>query len=98
MKLGRGPQRYVIREVHESAIRMALLGLDALGLSEADIDRAEREQELAWQVNVVGAQRVAGECARRGLRHLFFSSDAVFSGAVGRERIGEAIAAARKRT
>lgn len=41
MKLGRGPQRYVIREVHESAIRMALLGLDALGLSEADIDRAE---------------------------------------------------------
>lgn len=41
MKLGRGPQRYVIREVHESAIRMALLGLDALGLSESDIDRAE---------------------------------------------------------
>ena len=41
MKLGRGPQRYVIREVHESAIRMALLGLDAMGLSEADIDRAE---------------------------------------------------------
>ncbi|MXO73370.1 cation:proton antiporter domain-containing protein [Alteraurantiacibacter buctensis] len=41
MKLGRAPQRYVIREVHESAIRMALLGLDALGLSEADIDRAE---------------------------------------------------------
>lgn len=41
MKLGRGPQRYVLREVHESAIRMALLGLDALGLSEADIDRAE---------------------------------------------------------
>jgi CPA2 family monovalent cation:H+ antiporter-2/glutathione-regulated potassium-efflux system protein KefB len=41
MKLGRGPQRYVIREVHESAIRMALLGMDALGLSEADIDRAE---------------------------------------------------------
>lgn len=41
MKLGRGPQRYVLREVHESAIRMALLGLDALGLSEGEIDRAE---------------------------------------------------------
>jgi monovalent cation:proton antiporter-2 (CPA2) family protein len=41
MKLGRGPQRFVMREVHESAIRMALLGLDAMGLSEADIDRAE---------------------------------------------------------
>jgi Kef-type K+ transport system membrane component KefB/voltage-gated potassium channel Kch len=41
MKLGRGPQRYVLREVHESAIRMALLGLEALGLSEGEIDRAE---------------------------------------------------------
>ncbi|MFC3100484.1 monovalent cation:proton antiporter-2 (CPA2) family protein [Altererythrobacter lauratis] len=41
MKLAHAPQRYVLREVHESAIRMALLGLDALGLSESDIDRAE---------------------------------------------------------
>ncbi|MEO5707118.1 MAG: cation:proton antiporter [Alteraurantiacibacter sp.] len=47
MKLGRGPQRYVIREVHESAIRMALLGMDALGLSEADIDRAEESYRRA---------------------------------------------------
>lgn len=41
IRLAGAPQRYVLREVHESAIRMALLGLEALGLSESDIDRAE---------------------------------------------------------
>ena len=46
----------------------------------ADIDRAEREQPLAWRVNVEGAANVARTCAERGIRHLFLSSDAVFGG------------------
>lgn len=46
----------------------------------ADIDRAEREKEQAYQVNVTGARNVAESCARWGSRHIFFSSDAVFDG------------------
>ncbi|GAA0269507.1 monovalent cation:proton antiporter-2 (CPA2) family protein [Alteraurantiacibacter aestuarii] len=41
MKLGRGPQEFVMREVYESAIRMALLGLDRMGLSAEQLDHAE---------------------------------------------------------
>jgi dTDP-4-dehydrorhamnose reductase len=46
----------------------------------ASIDAAERDQELARKVNVEGARNVAQSCARRNLRHIFFSSDAVYSG------------------
>lgn len=46
----------------------------------ADIDQAERNQELAYAVNVDGARNVAESCARRGIRYVFFSSDAVFDG------------------
>jgi dTDP-4-dehydrorhamnose reductase len=46
----------------------------------ADIDRAQRERALAWQVNALAAEQIAGICARTGLRHIFFSSDAVFDG------------------
>lgn len=46
----------------------------------ADIDRAEREKELAWSVNVVGAANVARSCARLGIKYVFISSDAVFDG------------------
>jgi dTDP-4-dehydrorhamnose reductase len=46
----------------------------------ADIDLAEREQELAYKVNVAGARHVAESCARRAIRYIFFSSDAVFDG------------------
>ena len=49
----------------------------------ADIDRAERDQVLAYRVNVDGARHIAERCARRGLRYVFFSSDAVFSGEAG---------------
>jgi len=41
MKLHGRPVDYVVREVLESAMRMARLSLDALGLSETQIDRAE---------------------------------------------------------
>lgn len=46
----------------------------------ADVDLAEREKELAHKVNVDGAQNCAESCARRGIRYVFFSSDAVFDG------------------
>ena len=46
----------------------------------ADIDQAENDQELAYQVNVEGALNIAESCAAHGIRLIFFSSDAVFSG------------------
>ena len=41
VKLKNGPARYVVREVLESAIRMARLAMDDLGIARSDIDRAE---------------------------------------------------------
>ncbi|MEH3047718.1 cation:proton antiporter domain-containing protein [Sphingomonas adhaesiva] len=41
VKLKSGPARYVVREVLESAVRMARLAMADLGISRADIDRAE---------------------------------------------------------
>ena len=49
----------------------------------ADIDAAEQRKKDAWQVNVEGARLVAAACGRLGLRHVFFSSDAVFDGRGG---------------
>jgi len=49
----------------------------------ADIDRAEKEKELAHKINVDGARYVAESCAKKGIRYVFFSSDAVFDGASG---------------
>jgi dTDP-4-dehydrorhamnose reductase len=46
----------------------------------ADIDRAERERELAWAVNVEGARTAAAACAELGVACLYLSSDAVFAG------------------
>ena len=46
----------------------------------ADIDRAEKEQELAWAVNVEGARTAASACAELGAACLYMSSDAVFAG------------------
>lgn len=46
----------------------------------ADIDRCEAEQPLAEAVNYLGPLHVAQECARRGTRLLFTSTDAVFDG------------------
>lgn len=49
----------------------------------AEIDRAEREKDMAWRVNVLGAKLLAEGCARRDIRQIFFSSDAVFDGLGG---------------
>jgi dTDP-4-dehydrorhamnose reductase len=46
----------------------------------SDIDRCERERDLAERINFFGARNVAGECAARGLRLLYTSTDAVFDG------------------
>ena len=50
----------------------------------ADIDRAEREQEAAWAVNVEAARTIAAACAAGGAYFLYFSSDAVFAGTAPR--------------
>ena len=41
VKLKNGPAKFVVREVMESAVRMARLAMDGLGISTSDIDRAE---------------------------------------------------------
>lgn len=47
----------------------------------ADIDRAERERDLAWAVNVEAARTMATCCARASAAAcIYFSSDAVFAG------------------
>jgi dTDP-4-dehydrorhamnose reductase len=46
----------------------------------ADVDRAERERELARAVNVDAASYIAIASARAGARCIYFSSDAVFAG------------------
>ena len=52
----------------------------------ADIDRAEKEQELARAVNVEAARTIAASCAGSGAYCLYFSSDAVFAGTASRYR------------
>lgn len=47
----------------------------------ADVDRAERERDLARAVNVEAARVIAAACAGAGARCIYFSSDAVFAGA-----------------
>jgi dTDP-4-dehydrorhamnose reductase len=49
----------------------------------SDIDRCEREPELADRINYHGAIHVADECARRGARMFYTSTDAVFDGSRG---------------
>jgi dTDP-4-dehydrorhamnose reductase len=46
----------------------------------SDIDRAERERDLAHTINVQGAIHVAEACAASGARLLYTSTDAVFDG------------------
>jgi dTDP-4-dehydrorhamnose reductase len=49
----------------------------------SDIDRCQRERQLAERINHHGAVHVAQECARTGARLLYTSSDAVFDGSQG---------------
>ncbi len=49
----------------------------------ADIDAAEKNRELAYAVNVTGAENIALASRETGAKFLFFSSDAVFDGVTG---------------
>lgn len=49
----------------------------------SDIDRCERERDLAERINVQGAIHVATACAECGARMLFTSTGAVFDGTKG---------------
>lgn len=46
----------------------------------SDIDRCERERELAEEINCQGTLRVVEQCVRHGARLLYTSTDAVFDG------------------
>ena len=71
--------REMVDKVIEDVKPTAVVNVAAV----ADIDQAEREQELADKVNVEGARYIAESCAKRGIRLVFFSSDAVFDGQGG---------------
>jgi dTDP-4-dehydrorhamnose reductase len=49
----------------------------------SDIDRCEREPELAERINYQGAVYVAEQCAQRSARLFYTSTDAVFDGSRG---------------
>jgi dTDP-4-dehydrorhamnose reductase len=50
----------------------------------ADIDRAERERDMARAVNTDAARAIAAACTSAGSRCLYVSSDAVFAGTAER--------------
>lgn len=49
----------------------------------SDIDRCQREPDVAERINVDGPRNVAEACARTGARLLYTSTDAVFDGTRG---------------
>lgn len=56
----------------------------------ADIDRAERERDLARAVNVEAARSIAAAASAAGAACVYFSSDAVFAGTAERYVEGDA--------
>jgi dTDP-4-dehydrorhamnose reductase len=68
-----------VRAVFNQVRPRAVIHLAAL----SDIDRCERERDLADLVNHTGAVHVAQECLRTGARLLCTSTDAVFDGTKG---------------
>jgi dTDP-4-dehydrorhamnose reductase len=84
-----GAARWHLLDIAEAAAARALISelqpqavVDVAAV--ADIDRAEREQEAAWAVNVEAARTIASACAASGAYFLYFSSDAVFAGTASR--------------
>ena len=65
----------------EAGIARTAPDLVILAAGIADIDRCEREPELAERVNVQGALNVARVCADHSIRLQFLSTGAVFDGA-----------------
>ena len=75
IELAAGPAEYVVREVHESAIHMARLALEKIGLSELEMDRAEatyrENDQKRMQVQIEGGDIYAAkEMTREQQREL----------------------------
>lgn len=68
-----------VRAAFEKVQPQIVIHLAAL----SDIDRCERERDLAERINHTGAVNVARECQRLGARMLYTSTDAVFDGTKG---------------
>ncbi|MDP1026515.1 cation:proton antiporter [Sphingomonas sp. KR1UV-12] len=71
IKLKKGPADYVVREVLESAVKMARLAMRGLGIAPADIDRAEEmyrardKERLRIQVEAGDIRAARAETAER---------------------------------
>jgi dTDP-4-dehydrorhamnose reductase len=72
-----------VRRLLRAVAPTAVVNLAAV----ADIDRAEREKELARAINIEAARTIAEAAAAAGSTCLYMSSDAVFDGTA--ERYGE---------
>jgi dTDP-4-dehydrorhamnose reductase len=74
----------VVDVAEKTSVEAAMAGVrpDAVILLAAisNIDRCQREPEIARSVNLDGAEHVANACARSGARLLFTSTGAVFDG------------------
>jgi len=83
-----GARWHLLDITDQAAVRRLLAGLEPRAVVDvaavADVDRAEKEQELAWAVNVEAARTIASACAASGAYFLYFSSDAVFAGTAAR--------------
>ena len=79
-----GATWHALELTEETALRALLLRVRPGAVIDlaavADIDRAERERDLAWAVNVEAARTMAAACAELSAGCLYFSSDAVFAG------------------
>ena len=71
VKLKNGPATYVVREVLESAVKMARLALRGLGVAPAEIDRAEEayrardKERLQFQIDSGDIRAARTETAQR---------------------------------
>lgn len=83
-----GARWHLLDITDQAAVRRLLADLEPRAVVDvaavADIDRAEKEQELARAVNVEAARAMASACAASGAYFLYFSSDAVFAGTAPR--------------
>ena len=99
-QLGRELQRrlqgtpFLATDVQELDITDAAAVSSQIGLYQPDlvvhgaawtqVDLAEEKQELAWQVNAIGAQNIARACRQTGAAMVYISTDYVFDGSLGR--------------
>ncbi|MGD9720780.1 MAG: NAD(P)-dependent oxidoreductase [Pirellulales bacterium] len=84
---GDAPQAVAIDIVDERSVTAAFERVRpefvTLLAALSDIDRCQREPQLAERINLGGATNVARHCARTGARLLYTSTDAVFDGTRG---------------